>query len=91
MANEINEINEMELDAVNGGSFWSPNAFKQEVYNQAGIKTKYGFFAKDKFWAKNAQGQEVAISYGQANAAVRLWRARGEQPTYEEIAQVCRR
>lgn len=86
-----NEISEKELEIVNGGSFWDPNTYKQEVYNQAGIKTKYGFFAKDKFWAKNANGDEIAISYGQANAAVRLWKSSGEQPTYEEIVKVCRR
>jgi hypothetical protein len=91
MADGIIEISEQELGAVSGGSFWSPNKFKQEVYNQAGVRTDYGFFAKDKFWAKNSRGEQISISYGQANAAVRLWRSKGEQPTYEEIAQICRR
>ena len=87
--NEIMELNTLELEEVNGGTF-TGNKFDERVYNQAGLKTEYHFWGKDEFWAKDRFGNNVAITYDQANMAVRYWQSTGIQPTYEMIAKYVR-
>jgi len=83
------ELEMNELETVNGGTF-TPNDFDERIYNQAGLRTDYNFWAKDEFFAKDKNGKEVSITYNQANQAVRMWQSTGVQPTYEEIAKYVR-
>ena len=83
------ELNENELDSVNGGTF-TPNKFDERIYNQAGLRTDYHFWAKDEFFIRSKDGHEVSITYDQANQVVRMWQQTGKQPTFEAVAAYVR-
>lgn len=93
MTNEMiirNEIlKDEQLDIVAGGTFTS-NKYKEIIYNQAGISTKYNTFAEDRFYARNANGENRNISYAQANWAVEYWKKNNTQASYEDIVKSCR-
>ena len=82
-------LNDEQLDIVTGGTFTS-NKHKELIYNQAGISTKYNFFAEDKFYALNQDNENRPISYAQANWAVDYWKKYNKQPGYEVIVKGCR-
>ncbi len=85
MANEIKEINETELNSVNGGSFWSKNDYEKAEYRQAGVEPDYGFIRKDKFFIKSNNGRKYEITYEQANSVVDIFKACGKQISYEVL------
>ena len=84
------KLNDEQLDQVAGGTF-TANKYREDVYNDAGIKTNYHFIEEDEFFAKDKNGNWQPITYEQANAAAgRYWDAkanRRERPTfsYDEI------
>ncbi len=80
-----NEMNENELDAVSGGSFWSRNDYEKAEYRQAGVEPDYGFIGKDKFFIRSSSGRKYQITYEQANSAVDVFKACGKSITYETL------
>ena len=80
-----NEINEKELDAVNGGSFWSRNDYEKAEYRQAGVEAEYGLIFKDKFFLKSNSGRSYEITYEQANSVVDIFKACGKKVSYETL------
>ena len=92
MTKEIlnNKLANEQLNQVNGGTFDS-NKHDERIYNQAGMRTDYGFFAKDKFFIKNKDGKEISITYAQANWAVEYWQKNNKQATYEIVAANCKK
>ena len=86
---ELKNLTTEQLDNVNGGTF-DANKYDERIYNQAGMRTDYCFFAKDKFYIKNTKGVEVSITYKQANYAVEFWKKHHRQPSYEDVAANCK-
>ena len=83
MTNEI--LNMEQLDMVAGGTF-TPNKYEKIEYKQAGIKTDYNFFEKDKFKAKRkSNGFYYQITYDQANWAVNYFKTHGQKADYDLI------
>ena len=82
-------LNDGQLNIVTGGTF-TPNKYKEVIYNQAGISTKYNIFEEDKFYALNKEGENRNISYVQANRAVEYWKKNNTQAGYEVIVKGCR-
>ena len=90
ISDELQALSDDELDQVAGGTF-TPNKYEEPIYNQAGIKTDYSFFKKDKFYAiAEKDGAEISITYDQANWAVEFWKKNNKQASYELIAANCK-
>lgn len=87
---ELEKLDDEQLDQVAGGTF-TANKFDERIYNQASLRTQYHFFEKDEFFAKTEKGDEVSITYNQANWAVEHWQKTGQQAPYELIAARCPR
>ena len=91
ISDELQALSDDELDQVAGGTF-TPNKYEEPIYNQAGIKTDYSFFKKDKFYAiAEKDGAEISITYDQANWAVEFWKKNNKQASYELIAANCKK
>ena len=82
-------LSDAELDIVAGGTF-TANKYKEIIYNQAGISTKYNKIERDQFYARTLDGNNKSISYAQANWAVEFWKKYNQQAGYEAIVHACR-
>ena len=86
--NEI--LSAEQLDFVAGGTF-TANKYDERIYNQAGMRTDYGFFVRDKFYIKDSKGNEVSITMAQADWAVEYWQKNNKQACYEDVALNCKK
>ncbi|MDO4804727.1 MAG: hypothetical protein Q4A32_07895 [Lachnospiraceae bacterium] len=82
-------IEEKKLDVVNGGTF-TGNDFPREIYEMAGFKCEYNFFAKDVFIKDGVRydhGQANEIMKAMGYARVYEYRSINVAPYEEEIVR----